>query len=60
MFRLRPGERVLDIGCGRARFLMDVVAAHPVHGVGVDANAAFIAQAPRRLPRRSALPTGSR
>jgi SAM-dependent methyltransferase len=45
MFRLQPGGRVLDIGCGRARFLMDVVAAHPAHGVGVDTNSAFIAQA---------------
>ena len=45
LFTPVPGERVLDIGCGRAQFLIDVVAAHPVHGIGVDANAAFIAQA---------------
>jgi len=45
LFAPDAGGRVLDIGCGRAVFLMDVVAAHPVHGVGVDANATFIAQA---------------
>jgi SAM-dependent methyltransferase len=45
LFTLAPDDRVLDIGCGRAQFLLDLLAAHPVHGVGVDANAAFIAQA---------------
>lgn len=44
LFTPGPGERVLDIGCGRAQFLLEIVAAHPAHGVGVDANAAFIAR----------------
>jgi SAM-dependent methyltransferase len=42
LFTLRPGDRVLDIGCGRAQFLLDVLAAHPARGIGVDANATFI------------------
>jgi SAM-dependent methyltransferase len=45
LFTHAPGDRVLDIGCGRAQFLLEAVAAYPVHGIGVDANAAFIAQA---------------
>jgi len=45
LFPLRPGDRILDIGCGRAHFLLDVLAAHPATGIGVDANAAFIARA---------------
>jgi SAM-dependent methyltransferase len=43
LFALARGDRVLDIGCGRARFLMEVLAAHPAVGIGVDANAALIA-----------------
>jgi len=39
------GRRVLDIGCGKAAFLLDLLAATTAHGVGVDANAAFIAAA---------------
>ena len=45
LFTLRPGDRILDIGCGRARFLLDVLTAHPATGIGVDTNAAFIAHA---------------
>jgi SAM-dependent methyltransferase len=45
LFRLAPGDRVLDIGCGRAQFLLDLVAAQPARGVGVDANPAHIARA---------------
>jgi SAM-dependent methyltransferase len=44
LFTLHPGDRILDIGCGRAQFLLDMVAAHPATGVGVDTNAAFIAR----------------
>jgi len=45
LLRLRTGDRVLDVGCGRAQFLLDLVAAHPVHGVGVDHNPAFVERA---------------
>ena len=45
LFTLGPGDRVLDIGCGSAHFLLDVLAAHPATGIGVDTNAAFIARA---------------
>ncbi|MEP7182731.1 MAG: methyltransferase domain-containing protein [Betaproteobacteria bacterium] len=39
---LDAGERVLDIGCGKAGFLIDAAVATRARGVGVDANAAFI------------------
>ena len=45
LFTLAPDDRVLDIGCGRAQFLLELLATHPAHGVGVDANPAFIARA---------------
>lgn len=36
------GTSVLDIGCGRGGFLVEVAAATRVQGVGVDINAAFL------------------
>jgi SAM-dependent methyltransferase len=42
---LPAGGEVLDIGCGPARLLLEIVAAYPVHGVGVDMNAAYVARA---------------
>jgi SAM-dependent methyltransferase len=42
---LRDGAEVLDVGCGRAGFLLDVVERRAVSGLGVDLNAAFIALA---------------
>ena len=45
LFTLAPKDRVLDIGCGRAQFLLDLVATQRAHGVGIDANPAFIARA---------------
>jgi SAM-dependent methyltransferase len=44
-FTLAPKDRVLDIGCGRAQFLLELLATHPAHGVGVDANPVFIERA---------------
>jgi SAM-dependent methyltransferase len=42
---LAPGKRVLDVGCGKASFLLDLLAAVQARGVGVDTNPAFIAAA---------------
>ena len=42
---LAPGQRVLDVGCGKAGFLLDLLAATQARGVGVDTNPAFIAAA---------------
>jgi SAM-dependent methyltransferase len=45
LFRLQPSDRVLDIGCGRAQLLIEILQAHPCQGVGVDRNEAFVALA---------------
>src|SRR3954451_8564990 len=45
LLHLGRADTVLDIGCGRAQFLLEVLQAHPARGVGVDRNAAFIAMA---------------
>jgi SAM-dependent methyltransferase len=45
LFTLLPGDRVLDVGCGRAQFLLDLVAVQPGHGIGVDANPIHIVRA---------------
>jgi cyclopropane fatty-acyl-phospholipid synthase-like methyltransferase len=42
---LAPGQRVLDVGCGNASFLLDLLAAVQARGVGVDTNPEFIAAA---------------
>ena len=34
LLALEPGDGVLDIGCGRAQFLLDVLVASPARGVG--------------------------
>jgi SAM-dependent methyltransferase len=40
---LPPGGRVLDIGCGKAALLLDILARYPdATGVGVDLNTAFL------------------
>jgi cyclopropane fatty-acyl-phospholipid synthase-like methyltransferase len=42
---LAPGQRVLDVGCGNATFLLELLAAAQARGVGVDTNPAFITAA---------------
>jgi SAM-dependent methyltransferase len=46
---LRPGSRVLDIGCGVGSFL-ELVVARGAEGSGIDASEALIDVARRRLP----------
>jgi SAM-dependent methyltransferase len=46
---LRPGQRVLDIGCGAGAFLR-IVAARGAHPSGIDASEALLALAKQRLP----------
>ena len=53
---LRDGAEVLDIGCGRAGFLLDLVERCAVSGVGVDRNGAFIAAARAEASRRNLEP----
>jgi len=48
LFDLPPGSRVLDIGCGKAEMLMRLIELFGCHSVGVDTNAAFLAEARAR------------
>ena len=50
---LAPGARVLDAGCGKGELLLRVVARWAAHGVGVDVNPAFLADAKRRAGERA-------
>src|ERR1700680_2558402 len=46
-FLIPPGQRVLEIGCGRGDLL---AAVEPSHGLGIDFSARRIDQARRRHP----------
>lgn len=37
-------DRVIDIGCGKAALLVDLAVRHRIVGLGVDINAAFLAE----------------
>lgn len=50
---VRPGSQVLDIGCGPAGLLLDVIAAVGARGIGVDINPAFLARAAAGARERS-------
>jgi ubiquinone/menaquinone biosynthesis C-methylase UbiE len=53
---LRPGERVLDVGCGTGTLLVALGQAHPeVEAVGLDPDPRALARAERKL-RRAGLP----
>jgi cyclopropane fatty-acyl-phospholipid synthase-like methyltransferase len=54
---LRSGARVLDIGCGKGELLVRVLARWKAHGVGLDPNPAYLAEARRRAAGR--VPPGS-
>jgi arsenite methyltransferase len=50
---IRPGETVLDLGCGPAAHLMDIAARHPdCQFIGVDASPGMIAAASVAARRR--------
>ncbi len=51
------GARVLDVGCGKAEALLRLAERYGVNGVGVDGNAAFIAEARQQAEQR--LPHGA-
>src|SRR5438093_1567102 len=54
---LAPGERVLDVGCGRAEILIRTIERFGVRGTGIDTSEAFL-----EMARRSAIgrvPEGS-
>ena len=42
---LQHGDPVLDIGCGRAQFLLELLQARPALGIGIDSNETFVAVA---------------
>jgi len=54
---LGPGDRVLDVGCGRGGALIGLLERSGATGVGVDANARAIARARADAARR--LPEGA-
>jgi SAM-dependent methyltransferase len=49
---LAPGSRVIDVGCGKAEFLIRLAERFGVHGIGLDSNPDFIAAASERAARR--------
>lgn len=49
--RLRPGETVLDVGCGSGRPMAAALLARGFHVTGVDSSARLIAHAAADLPQ---------
>jgi len=52
LFRLPEGASVADIACGKAEFLIRLVEAYGVRGVGVDMSPFFLGEARERLEAR--------
>ena len=53
LVQLPRGARVVDIACGKGEFLIRLVEAYGVHGVGVDISPFCVADAERRLKARA-------
>ena len=49
---LKPGHRVLDVGCGKAALLIHVAERYGASCTGVDINAAFLAEGRAEAARR--------
>ena len=49
---LAPGDRVIDVGCGKAALLIGLAERYRVTGLGVDINPAFLADARADAARR--------
>ncbi|MFO7252066.1 MAG: methyltransferase domain-containing protein [Actinomycetes bacterium] len=46
--RLRPGMRLLDLGCGKGEMLCRWAVAHGIEGIGIDISRVFLDAARRR------------
>jgi len=49
---LAPGDRAIDVGCGKAALLIGLAERYRVRGLGVDINPAFLAEARAEAERR--------
>lgn len=51
---LRPGDRVVDLGCGKAELLLRVLERHDVTALGIDLSPFALAEARAAADRRAA------
>ena len=49
---LRASDRVIDVGCGKAEWLIRLVERYDVHAIGVDTNSQFLEEARRQAGAR--------